>query len=133
MKRLFLIAMFVLWAGVSFGADVTLRWDANTEPDLAGYNIYYGNESGVYGEPIDAGNVTEYVVTGLDDTQSYYFVVTAYDDEVPRLESAYSNEVSLQYRTDGPPSAPTLREVFWRILQSVWDTISGKGLRARWS
>ncbi|MCP4627322.1 MAG: fibronectin type III domain-containing protein, partial [bacterium] len=133
MKRLFLIAMFVLWAGVSFAADVPLSWEASTAADLAGYKIHYGNESGVYVDSIDAGNVTEYTVTGLDDTKNYYFAVTVYDTEVPSLESDYSNEIFLRYRTDGPPAATTLHEAFWQILQSIWSKISGKGLRARWS
>jgi hypothetical protein len=29
----------------SYALDVTLAWDANTEPDLAGYAIHYGTES----------------------------------------------------------------------------------------
>ncbi len=27
---------------------VALSWDANAEPDLAGYNVYYGSSSGNY-------------------------------------------------------------------------------------
>lgn len=74
-----------------WGADVTLQWIANTEPDLAGYKIYHGTSTGAYGEPIDAGNVTEYTVKDLAGDQFHFFVVAAYDTE--DLESDYSNEV----------------------------------------
>src|SRR5439155_23215763 len=46
-------------------AQVTLAWDPNTEPDLAGYKVYVGTTSGVYSTPINVGNVTTYTVTGL--------------------------------------------------------------------
>jgi hypothetical protein len=128
MKRLFLALILLMFAGNGFTADVTLQWDANTEPDLAGYKIYYGNESGVYGEPIDAGNVVESTVTGLDDTKSYYFVITVYDNEIPSLESDYSNEVFVRYRTDGPPTKTNLLQGFWKIIISLFSKF-----KANWS
>ncbi len=76
---------------VAYGATVTLAWDANTEPDLAGYKIYYGTASGNYSDSIDVGDVTEYTVTGLDDGGTYYFAATAYDEDYN--ESAYSEEL----------------------------------------
>jgi len=72
-------------------ADVTLAWDPNTETDLAGYKIYYGTASRVYGAPIVIGNQTTYTVTGLPPGV-FYFAVTAYN--TAGLESGYSNEVS---------------------------------------
>ena len=39
-------------------AEVTIEWDPNTEPDLAGYKVYYGNISGNYDYEFDAGNNT---------------------------------------------------------------------------
>jgi len=73
-------------------ADVTLAWDANTEPDLAGYYIYYGTASREYGAPITVGLETEYTITGLPDRVFHYFAVTARDTEfMESLEP--SNEV----------------------------------------
>jgi hypothetical protein len=69
-----------------------LTWDANTEPDLSGYRIYFGTSSGEYGtEPIDVGNVTTYQVKGLNPA-FYYFTTRAYN--TAGQESADSNEVS---------------------------------------
>ena len=71
--------------------DVTLEWDPNTEPDLAGYNIYWGYASGDYAFSADVGNQTTYTVTGLIPGMTYYYVATAYDTD--GLESDYSDEV----------------------------------------
>ena len=60
-------------------AQVTLAWDPNTEPDLAGYKLYYGTASGDYAEVIDVGNTTMYTVTNLTAGDTYYFAVTAHD------------------------------------------------------
>lgn len=69
-----------------------ISWDANTEPDLAGYKIYYGTASSQYDNSVDIGNVTEYRAFDLVVEQRYYFVVTAYDQA--GNESDYSEEVS---------------------------------------
>jgi len=71
--------------------DVTLAWDPNTEPDLAGYNFYWAYTSRDYAFSTDVGNFTEYTVTDLIPGITYYFAVTAYDTE--GLESDYSDEV----------------------------------------
>ena len=74
----------------------TLAWEASTEPNLAGYRIYYGTAPGTYlqspGQGVNVGNVTSYTVTGLSRTTTYYFVATAYDTS--NSESIFSNEVS---------------------------------------
>ena len=82
-------------ASVGMAADVTLAWDANTEPDLNGYILYYGTASRNqedYAHNIDVGNVTSHTVTGLSDGQTYYFAASAYDTN--GNESAYSVELS---------------------------------------
>jgi hypothetical protein len=71
---------------------VSLAWDANTEPDLAGYLVLYGTQSGVYGSVADAGNVTTKQITGLSGNTTYYFIVKAYNSS--GLVSTASNEVS---------------------------------------
>ena len=92
--------------GLANALDLTLAWDANTEPNLAGYKIYYkiGEASEPYDgagavqgpSPIDVGNVLEFTLTGLSDDLGtiYRFVATAYNTDDPPLESGYSNIVS---------------------------------------
>ncbi|MBW2589946.1 MAG: hypothetical protein JRD71_04385 [Deltaproteobacteria bacterium] len=113
---LILVAILFCFQSSSYAADITLKWAANTEPDLAGYKIYYKN--GFSGAPydgvdIDQGtspisltvddpndpnyvdpNNPELLLTGLDDNEDYFIVVTAYDNEEPYNESGFSNEVS---------------------------------------
>lgn len=72
-------------------AQVTLAWDKNTEPTIAGYKIYYGTGSRSYTWFIDVGNVTSYTISGLADGSTYYFAATAYDKS--KKESKYSAEV----------------------------------------
>ena len=72
-------------------ADVTLAWDPNSEPDLAGYIIYHGTASRDYSTSIDVGNVTQHTLTDLTAGVTYYFAAKAYDldDNV----SAFSEEL----------------------------------------
>jgi subtilisin-like proprotein convertase family protein len=72
-------------------SSLGLTWGANTERDLGGYKIYYGTASGDYGDAIDVGRVTTYVLTGLTRGETYYVAVRAYDRS--KNESDYSDEV----------------------------------------
>src|SRR3989454_10789310 len=87
---------------VANAAQVTLAWDANTDPDLAGYKLYYGLSSGSYQSSVDVGNVTSYTLPGLLDGRIYYFAATAYN--VSLAESGFSNEVSKAIAAVTPPT-----------------------------
>ncbi len=71
-------ALFVTAAVPARAADVTLAWDANTAPVIAGYMLYWGTEPGVYSGNADVGTKTSYVVTGLESDKRYYFTVRSY-------------------------------------------------------
>lgn len=83
------------------GTTVTLAWDANTETDLAGYRIHYGDTPGSYSQTLDVGNITTATVSDLSPGGTYYFAVTAYNTAA--LESDPSNEVSFTVPSDAPP------------------------------
>jgi hypothetical protein len=80
---------------------ITLSWKRVNDRDIAGYEIFYGEQPGSYhgnespeGEsPIDAGNVTEFEITGLQNGKIYYFTVVAYDDSPIPHKSIFSKEV----------------------------------------
>lgn len=74
--------------------EVTFAWDANSEPILGGYRLYYGLAHRNYTSVIDVGNQTTFTVHGLADDNMYCFAVTAYDT-TKRIESAFSNEVAV--------------------------------------
>lgn len=70
----------------------TLAWDAEQNPAVAGYMVYYGQASGSYASKVDAGMQTNLVLSNLVDGRTYYYAVTAYD--ASRIESGFSNEAS---------------------------------------
>ena len=96
----------VYWQSVALASEVgTLVWDPNTETDLAGYRVYMGTDSGIYGLPIDVGNKTQFMVSNLAEGTSYFFAVTAYN--LAEHESAPSTEVVVHVADTTPPSIPS--------------------------
>jgi len=77
---------------VEEGAQVSLLWDPNSEPDCEGYKLYYGYASGDYSFSVDVGYQTAYTLTSLQPDKIYYFAATAYN--TTGTESDYSNEVT---------------------------------------
>ena len=77
-----------------YAAQVTLAWEQNTEPDIAGYKIYYGDSSGNYPNSVNITpwNVTTCTISDLIEGQTYYFAATAYYSNL--VESDYSAEIS---------------------------------------
>ncbi len=82
----------------------TISWNANTEPDLAGYKIYYGNSPrsddcppGGYPNKIDIGKTDmpdnpTYILKDLENGKTYYFSISSYD--ASGNESCFSPEMS---------------------------------------
>lgn len=126
MNRTVLLAVAALLASalvVLAGRSVILAWDANPEPDIAGYRIYGGPSSGVYTNVFDTlSNVTGMVLTleGYAPPTNYpgfaqrtwpsnefwyptFFAATAYNTS--GLESDFSNEISFM-ATPPPPQPP---------------------------
>jgi hypothetical protein len=71
--------------------SIKLAWDPSTDPNVAGYKVYYGRSPGKYAPGIDVGNVTTYDLTGLIKGQKYYLAITAYDKA--GKESKFSTEI----------------------------------------
>jgi hypothetical protein len=69
---------------------VTLAWDAETDPSVAGYYLWMGFASGAETQGPNLGNVTQTTVQ-LTSGQTYFFEVTAYN---ANGQSLPSNEVS---------------------------------------
>lgn len=99
---LFVLALLLLLASVTHARDITLEWDPNTEPDIAGYKIYYkastpelpldGTGAAEGPSPVDVGSNTRATLKGLDGSKIYYFSVTAYNSA--GYESSFSNIVA---------------------------------------
>ena len=130
MKKLFvLIALAtLLMAAPAFAAtNVTLRWDANSEPDLAGYRIYRSTIQGSgyvkVGQDVIAPT-TEFVDMNVPDG-TYYWVATAFDTD--NLESGYSNEVS--DTLESLPPAPPQNLTIWQKIIAWLKSFFNFGLR----
>ena len=80
-RRFSSLIFFILTITIRTDAaqSVTLAWDANTEPDLAGYILHYGTSTRVYTNATNVGKVTTNRVNGLIEGVRYFFAVTAYN------------------------------------------------------
>jgi hypothetical protein len=94
LRRVHLVSALLafMWATPASAGVMTLAWNPNTEPDIAGYRLRYGTTPGSHPTVVDVGNRTSWQISRLADGQRYYFVVTAYNTS--GLESAPSGEVS---------------------------------------
>jgi hypothetical protein len=88
----FLLLPILGFAAAANGASsVTLAWNANSEPDLAGYRLYVGRASHAYHQFVESSSTTA-TVSNLIEGTTYFFAVTAYN--TAGAESGFSAEVS---------------------------------------
>jgi hypothetical protein len=119
-----LLGLVLLIPGLGHPASLAVSWEANTEPDLAGYSIYLdtapGGGADGWKKLIDLGKeaarpVPEsparryYIVTGLADQTAYYIVLTAYDTSAN--VSGFSNEASHTIGDKTPTDPPKAVEI----------------------
>ncbi len=91
---------------VPLDGGVKLSWESVPDPDVQGYKIYYGTSPGRYfgnnaaegSSPVDAGNTTEFNLTGLTNGRLYYFTIVAYDESPRPFQTLFSMEVSARPR-----------------------------------
>jgi hypothetical protein len=113
--------LFFFSLSQGFAADITLEWDANTEPDLHHYVVYWGTSTG-HPYAHNSGNIdksiTTYTVTGLDLSVRNFFAAKAVDTE--GLESDYCTEID----TKAPQitSPPTVTSVTDTTATIEWNT-----------
>lgn len=82
------MALALAWAGPARAGQIGLTWDPVS--GAAGYHVYYGTQSGVYGNYVTT--TTNSASVTVPDCQTYYLAVKAYNaaGESP----AFSNEIS---------------------------------------
>lgn len=102
-----IVGVLVLWSSTAWGA--TLTWNANSEPDLAGYRVYQcgrqpcTHTSGTASPLVTLGKVTNFNI-GTPAVIQYYFI-TAYD--IGNRESGSSNLAT--FIPAGSPPPPPLK------------------------
>ncbi len=73
--------------------DTELQWDANHEPDLAGYEIVWRETTSAYWtNSLRVGNVTRYVMKGMSK-DNYFFGVCAVDRDGNRSPVSYPKPI----------------------------------------
>ena len=91
----FIIALLLLSVISAQGAEVTLAWDKNTEPEVNMYRLYWGPDSGNYTKHLDTDNTT-ITISGFKEGVKYYFAVMA----LVVVKSDFSEEIS--YKVPNP-------------------------------
>ena len=105
-----LLLVFLLSISKAYSAQISLAWDPNTEPDLAGYKLHYGHSSREYFYSVDVGNRTRHTLSGLEEDETYFFAVTAYDiygDESDFSEELKPSTIALFQNYPNPFNAAT--------------------------
>ena len=93
---------------------LSVTWRPNSEPNVAGYYIYYGPRSGAYTNRITVGrNANSARVEPLVPGGKYYLAMTAFNSE--GTESAFSRELT--------NSLPTISAISDQSVDE--DTVSG--------
>lgn len=129
-KMIFVFALLSILSSAGFAqAIINLSWQANSEIDLAGYKVYYGEQHAEdfevfdgYTHVIDVRNNLIAHIPGLIEKQYYRFAVTAYD--TANNESDYSNYIIASFESVEidtiPPIAPVSVEISGTIDINVY-------------
>jgi hypothetical protein len=91
------------------GQNASLTWSPTSDPNVAGYVIYYGGSRENYTNTMVLGLVTNVVVSGLTPGATYYFAATTYD--ATGDESPFSNEAVYTVPQVGVLQPPTLNTI----------------------
>ena len=100
--RSLLLSMMLLLILIcpAFAGSINLSWHPNTENDLKGYHLYFGESSRAYGPPLNVGNQINYTLDGLENGTTYYLALTAIDNM--DNESGFSGEIAITVSEDMP-------------------------------
>jgi hypothetical protein len=66
-------------AAVIPSAGVSLQWNANVEPDVVGYKVYFGTEPQNYNAVINVVGATKTELPAVSLGSTYYLAVSAYN------------------------------------------------------
>ncbi len=106
--------ILTLFPASVLAGQVSLRWELNSEPDINGYYIYFGTQTGNYDAPnsplfiVHPQNII--TVTGLQSGQEYFFTLTAVDQSGNVSLPGYEISTVIPGLPDTtPPSTPAMQ------------------------
>jgi hypothetical protein len=77
-------------------ASIELSWDANTEPDLAGYRVYRSTDGGAFEKIADVNELPAYSDRAVEHGKTYRYAITAVDKSGNESERSAPVEGSVQ-------------------------------------
>lgn len=115
-----LIAYLALSVAVLADAPVALQWTGSDDPDVTGYRVKWGAQSGVYAQSVEA--FTDLTWTISLPPGKWFIAVVTYD--ALGLESAPSNEVTVivaRVRTWASADLQT-----WKVIAETDVLVAGE-------
>ncbi len=130
---LILFAALVIFIQPAWSASVTISWNRNQEPDIAGYVIYWRTEdekayshSKVISDTAHYPVERSFTLEGLEAGHTYYFAITAFD--LANQESEFSDEIIKTIADEGADKATDNGEQFPSHSYSLvyLDSVAGE-------
>ncbi len=95
-------------AAQSLDEAIKLTWSYSVDDTAGGYYVYYGTHSGEYlgrfavegDSPVDVGNTSSCIISGLQNGTMYYFAIAAYSRYDKTLTGNLSKEVFARPATE---------------------------------
>jgi len=97
MKKIILLALFLVWPLSSFAADVTLSWDAN--PAATGYKIQMSIDQGKTWQAEQDSTAATFLYKSVPDTGLVLFRIASYN----AASKTYRTEAGAWYCGDWKP------------------------------
>lgn len=111
--RLIALASLLLACAPAAAGNLKVSWQPNTETDLAGYIVYYGDKNRPLANRVDVGLQTQYLISNLKAGETYYIAVTAVD--YAGNESGFSQQIAARAGSGSEGSGGALKSF---LLQS---------------
>ncbi len=109
--RIIILAILLLVCTPAFGGEIKIVWQPNTEPDLAGYYVYYGAKDRPLGARINVGRQTQYTIQNLPAGETYYIAITAFDQTGNESTFSQQTEARVAGGSEKGESAPSRHEL----------------------
>ena len=111
----------------ALAGNVTLSWNASTDPTVAGYNIYFWISGSVSTNQISVGDATGATISNLVAGATYSFAATTYNSS--GVQSPFSTEVSFTVPTNVVNQLAALNPISnLVIVQSATATQQGRAV-----